>query len=312
MVCFSRDIFYIQYFNKSKRTSQRFFDMVLVTVAVPVHNGAKTLVRCLDSLSQQTCGSFKVVVFENASTDDTRAIIESFVARDSRFEMRPSSSFLTAEQNFSRAATEGMKGSDFFCFRAADDYSSPNYLEAMLNGLLTNNMCTLAVAPVTYVTPNGNAVIPNRNSIVEFQSESNNRYKGAVFPGSWFYGLYRTSRAETYILSSFKLFPYPWGMDRLIVYKMIADFGVVFVPEATFFCQVESGAESSYKAKSPIDALRRRLKYYSACMDMGLHKNSDGFLDAINSRRHAWKLAGRHTGTRVGQIARLLIGKKIA
>lgn len=281
--------------------------MALVVVAVPVHNGAKTLLRCLDSLSQQTCKSFKVIVFENASTDDTKSIVEAFIARDSRFEMRPSSSFLTAEQNFLRAATDAMMGSEFFCFRAADDYSSPNYLEAMVNALQTHDNCALAVSPVTYVARDGSVVEPTKDSFMAYQNEKKHRYRRPKFPGSWFYGLYRTNRAGAYLLNGFKLFPYPWGMDRLVVYKMIADLGVVLVPEAMFFCQVESGSELIYKAKSPTDALRRRWRYYSACMDMDLHKNTHGFLDAVNSRRHAWKLAGRHTGTRIRQIARLLL-----
>jgi glycosyltransferase involved in cell wall biosynthesis len=286
--------------------------MTLITVAVPVHNGAKTLLRCLESLSNQTCRSFKVIIFENCSTDDTVKIIEQFVENDSRFEMRPSATFLTARQNFSRAAKESVMQSEFFCFRAADDYASPNYLEALLAALKNNEDCALAVSSVTYVDRDNVVKVPLRNSALEFQRESGNRYRGIIFPGSWFYGLYRSQLAGAYLANVFTLYPYAWGMDRLLVYKMIADLGIVIVPEAKFTCQVESGSESSYKAKNAVDAIRRRLRYYSACMDMELHKNANGVADAIKSRLHAWKLAGRHTGTRVGQIARLLLGRKIA
>jgi glycosyltransferase involved in cell wall biosynthesis len=286
--------------------------MTQITVAVPVHNGAKTILRCLESLSKQTCRSFKVIVFENASTDDTAQIVEAFVKNDSRFEMRPSATFLTARQNFSRAAKESVMESEFFCFRAADDYTSPNYLEALLAALKNRDDCALAVSSVIYVDRNDVVITPLRDSALEFQRESGNRYRGIVFPGSWFYGLYRSRLSGVYLANVFTLYPYAWGMDRLLVYKMIADFGVVIVPEAKFICQTESGSESSYKAKSGMDAIRRRFKYYSACMDMDIHRNTNGVVDAIESRLHAWKLSGRHTGTRVGQIARLLIGKKIA
>jgi glycosyltransferase involved in cell wall biosynthesis len=285
--------------------------VALITVAVPVHNGATTLLRCLESLSNQTCRSFKVIVFENASTDDTVKIVESFVQTDSRFEMRPSTTFLTARQNFSRAANDSVMESEFFCFRAADDYASPNFLEALLAALKSREECALAVSAVTYVDRDNVVKVPLRDSVLEFQRESGNRYRGMIFPGSWFYGLYRTRLAGAYLTNVFGFYPYAWGMDRLLVYKMIADLGIVFVPEAKFTCQVESGSELSYKAKTAREALNRRLKYYSACMEMDLHKNTNGIADAIKSRLHAWKLAGRHTGTRLGQIARLLIGKKI-
>jgi glycosyltransferase involved in cell wall biosynthesis len=286
----------------------------IVTVAVPVHNGGETLLKCLESLAAQTCSSFRVVVFENASTDKSRVIAERFAKRDHRFEVRPSSSFLTAEQNFSRAVTESAQDSEFFCLRAADDYSSRNYLEELYNALSSHPEASLAVSPVAYLQPDGREHNPTRHSAIEFQSHTNDRYQGFVFPGSWYYGLYRSEKAASYLLNSFRLFPYPWGMDRLVVYKMIADLGIVIVPSATFYCQINTESNIKYVPKGLREALRRRWKYYSACMDMDLHKNSTGPIDAIHSRLHAWKIAGRHTGTRSKQLFRLALGlkKKIA
>ena len=287
--------------------------MPLVTVAVPVHNGDETLPKCLESLAVQTCNSFKVIVFENASTDESRAIAERFAKSDSRFEVRQSSTFLTAAQNFSRAVSESAQDSQYFCLRAADDYSSRNYLEDLCNALSSHPEASLAVSPVAYLQPDGREHIPTRHSVVEFQSHTNERYQGFVFPGSWYYGLYRSEKAASYLLNSFRLFPYPWGMDRLVVYKMIADLGIVIVPSATFYCQINTESNIKYAPKSLSEALRRRWKYYSACMQMDLHKNSTGPIDAIHSRLHAWKIAGRHTGTRAKQLLRLAFGlrKKI-
>jgi glycosyltransferase involved in cell wall biosynthesis len=286
--------------------------MTSVTVALPVHNGEKTIQRCLESLSLQSCNSFKVIVFENMSTDNTRSIVETFIQKDRRFEIRPSVSFLTARENFLRAASECVTESEFFCFRAADDFSTSNYLEVLLESLKANEGCALSVSSVSYVSQDGSGTEPKRDSILEFQKESKNRFRGMIFPGSWFYGVYRSRLAGQYLLTVFNLFPYPWGMDRLVVYKMMADFGIVFSAETTLVCQVDSGSDSVYKARSWIDAIGRRVRYYSACMDMDLHKNTTGIIDALQSRHHAWKLAGRHTGTRLGQIIRLVMGRKIS
>lgn len=290
--------------------------MPLITVAVPVHNGAKTLPKCLESLAAQTCSSFKVIVFENASTDESRAIAESFAKSDSRFEVRPSPVFLDVEKNFSRAISEAAQNSRYFCLRAADDYSSKNYLEDLCDALTINPQAALAVSPVTSLRPDGIEQVRSKLAAAKQQSRANERqrYKGSSFPGSWYYGLYRSKSAAPYLLESFRLFPYPWGMDKLVIYKMIADLGIVFVPSAVFYKVDGSDSRAKYAPKTLPNALRRRYLYYSACMDMDLHENSLGVVDAIHSRWHAWKVAGRHTGTRTIQLLKLVLGlkKKIA
>jgi hypothetical protein len=112
------------------------------------------------------------------------------------------------------------------------------------------------------------------------------------------------------LLESFKLFPYPWGVDRLVIYKMIADLGIVFVPSVIFYKEDGSDSRSKYGPKTLSDALRRRYMYYSACMDMELHRNSLGVFDAVHSRWHAWKIAGHHTGTRALQLLNVVLGLK--
>ena len=59
----------------------------LVSVVLPVRNGAEYLAVSLRSLLQQTLTDFEVIVVENGSTDSTPAIIAEFVDRDARFRM---------------------------------------------------------------------------------------------------------------------------------------------------------------------------------------------------------------------------------
>jgi glycosyltransferase involved in cell wall biosynthesis len=294
--------------------------MPLVTVAVPVHNGARTLRKCLESLAAQTCNSFKVIVFENASTDESRAIAESFSKIDNRFEVRPSSTFLSVEQNFSRAISEAAQDSEYFCLRSSDDYATKNFLADLCSALTSHPEAALAVSPFIFLRSDGNeyirsrhAMARNRQAVAEIQRHFGARYKGVFLPGPWYHGLYRSEHAAAYLLDSFRLFPHPWGVDKLVVYKMIADHGIVFVPGAVFYKEIGSDSRSKYAPKVLSDALRRRYMYYSACMDMDLHRNSLGLIDAIHSRWHAWKVAGHHTGSRATQLLKLAFGleKKI-
>lgn len=56
-----------------------------VTAVVPAYNGARTIERCLDSLSSQSSALVEVLVIDDASVDATPAILETCGKRDPRF-----------------------------------------------------------------------------------------------------------------------------------------------------------------------------------------------------------------------------------
>ncbi len=53
----------------------------LVTVLVPAHNEELTIVRCLESIRVNTYRKTQVVIVNDASTDDTRKIVEAYIAK---------------------------------------------------------------------------------------------------------------------------------------------------------------------------------------------------------------------------------------
>src|SRR5690242_20405222 len=52
----------------------------LVTIGLPVFNASQYLRECLVSLVEQTYSNIRIVISDNASTDDTVAICEEFAA----------------------------------------------------------------------------------------------------------------------------------------------------------------------------------------------------------------------------------------
>jgi glycosyltransferase involved in cell wall biosynthesis len=59
----------------------------LVSVIVPSYNGSRFIRETLDSVLGQTYGSFEVIVVDDGSTDDTRAIVADYSRRDSRIRL---------------------------------------------------------------------------------------------------------------------------------------------------------------------------------------------------------------------------------
>lgn len=50
-----------------------------ISIIIPVYNGEKTLVDCLDSVFNQTYENYEVVVVDNNSIDNTKKIIETYL-----------------------------------------------------------------------------------------------------------------------------------------------------------------------------------------------------------------------------------------
>ena len=58
-----------------------------VTIGLPVYNGARYLAETLDSWLGQDYADFEMVVSDNASADETPAILADYQKRDSRIRM---------------------------------------------------------------------------------------------------------------------------------------------------------------------------------------------------------------------------------
>lgn len=94
--------------------------MVKVSVLVAVYNTVQYLPQCLDSLLAQTMGDFQVICVDDASTDDSLMVLESYAQRDSRIEV------ISLSENHGQAfarnqALKHVKGS-YTCFLDSDDW----------------------------------------------------------------------------------------------------------------------------------------------------------------------------------------------
>ena len=54
----------------------------MITILTPTYNREKTLQRVYESLLAQTNKDFEWVIVDDGSTDNTKALIESFIAED--------------------------------------------------------------------------------------------------------------------------------------------------------------------------------------------------------------------------------------
>jgi len=89
----------------------------LISVIVAVYNGAKTLQRCIDSVSGQTYPNKELIIIDGGSTDGTIEIIKSNQDKIAYWKSEPDNGIYNAWNK----ALDQSKG-DWICFLGSDDY----------------------------------------------------------------------------------------------------------------------------------------------------------------------------------------------
>lgn len=100
----------------------------IVSVIVPVYNVAEYLPRCLDSLLSQTFEDFELILTDDGSTDESRAICERYARQDSRIRvLHQENAGVSAARNRAIGTSRGA----FLTFVDSDDTVEPAYLERL-------------------------------------------------------------------------------------------------------------------------------------------------------------------------------------
>ena len=94
------------------------------SVVIPTYNRAARLRLTLDSVIAQTFQEFEVLVMDDGSTDNTRAVVESFNDLRIRYEWADNSGGPATPRNRGIDASRG----DWICFLDADDIWYPEKL----------------------------------------------------------------------------------------------------------------------------------------------------------------------------------------
>ncbi len=107
-----------------------------VSIGLPVFNGEKYLAETLDSILAQTYRDFELIISDNASTDNTGSICESYVAKDSRVRYYRNKTNVGVSANFNRVFH--LSSARYFKWAACDDICAPDFLEKCVKVLDAN------------------------------------------------------------------------------------------------------------------------------------------------------------------------------
>lgn len=120
-----------------------------ISIIMPVYNTAEYLVKSLCSLQQQTYTDFELICVNDASTDDSLAILEEFQKKDNRFVI------INHEINCGAACSrnDGLRmarGKYVICLDS-DDYFYSNLLEVIHKNAVENDADVVIFGSEIYV-----------------------------------------------------------------------------------------------------------------------------------------------------------------
>ena len=119
----------------------------MVTVIIPVYNRPDDLRRALSSLTAQTISDFKVIIADDASTEDVDAVVDEFARLD--ITMLKSSVNRGCGANRALALNYFLTEAptDFVMFLDSDDLLYPHAIER-LTELITHNEADLIITNI--------------------------------------------------------------------------------------------------------------------------------------------------------------------
>ncbi len=139
-------------FKSGIREAGAFTLQPKVSVCIPIYNVARFLANCLESVVNQTLPDVEIICVEDASTDNSREILESYAARDSRIRI------ICHEKNLgtqiSRKEAVLAAQGKYIMFADSDDELFPNACETAVT-VIEENQTDMAEFGVCALEPSG-------------------------------------------------------------------------------------------------------------------------------------------------------------
>lgn len=203
----------------------------IASIGLPVYNGARFLRSTLDSLLAQTLADFELLISDNASTDETRAICEQYAARDPRVRYTRQQRNIGAPRNWNFVA-EQSRGKYFKWATSNDDYA-PTMLAKCVQALEDDPTAVLAQGTTCLVDEETGAREPYTRDLALTQGRSIERLltlcdKLALNNGQC--GVIRSSALRRTRLDR----PYPGG-DFVLMAELAMLGKFLVLPEVLFY-----------------------------------------------------------------------------
>jgi glycosyltransferase involved in cell wall biosynthesis len=219
-----------------------------LTVLLPTFNRAASVSRTIDSVLEQTHAELELLISDNASEDDTKALCEAYAQRDGRVHYVSQPQNLGPIGNFNWLLAQA--SSEFVLMLADDDWLDPDYLERCLTIIEGDPSLAIVTGATRYYE--GDAP-PELMLNTELLDASGGRRVMRYLRHSWssaaFYGVLRTSAVKAALP-----IPNVMGADWLFV-AALAFRGRVLTSTDTHLNRARGGTSASFERIAEVSGL---------------------------------------------------------
>lgn len=202
----------------------------MVTIVVPVYNVEKYLIRCVDSIINQTFREIEIILVDDGSKDNSGNICDEYKNKDNRIiVIHQENKGLSAARN---AGIKIAKGK-YICFIDSDDYIENDMIKYLYEGIKRNN-ADICCCGFSNIYENGKIeriTIPEKEIIYNKEKALDiHLFSGYIDVVAW---------NKLYDISLFRNIQYPEGKlyeDMLTTYKLIDSSNkIVLLPESKYY-----------------------------------------------------------------------------
>lgn len=223
-------------------------DSPLVTIGLPVYNGARSLSDALDSLLATQYPNVELVISDNASTDATPDICRAYAARDPRIRVVTQPVNRGALANF-RAVLKEARGS-YFMWASDDDQWHPDFIGTLVAELEAHPAASIAMCATERLDGINGPIInqvrlPNLN--IENGGTPLNLFRLMMSPAKvvfLMYGLYRRDILQ----KAMRYFPDTLGGDRQFLCQFAFHSQIRYVDQPLYRRAVRPEHEAKYRS----------------------------------------------------------------
>ena len=104
----------------------------MLSIIIPTYNSENTIIRCLDSIINQTYKDFEIIIIDDESKDNTINIIEDYINNHKEYNINLYKINHSGSSFARKQALNYVKG-EYISFIDSDDYIDKNYYELLVD-----------------------------------------------------------------------------------------------------------------------------------------------------------------------------------
>jgi len=206
----------------------------LVSIGMPVYNAEEHIGEAIDSILAQTFTDYELIICDNASTDRTQEICQSYFKKDDRIQYHRNERNLGASKNYNRVFE--LAAGKYFKWVAHDDKIAPNFLESCIHVLDQNPEVVVCYTSTKLIDESGHQFGTYKDDLDLRWTQAHKRYRKFFNTQGLCHPVFGVIRTET-LKQTALIGNYP-ASDRVLIGELALHGQFIELPEYLFLRRI--------------------------------------------------------------------------